>query len=444
MRPAPVPAVTAALVLAILVSGVGTLAGSDNRDRWRAFEAEHRDLLRRGTASQKMLVLEEFASEDYEEASAYLLGLVRKAREPATALKAAEILGGHRNETALRLVGDPVRATPAADPRLLRAFFLQDHRDAPEVALSAILESRDPAVRTLAIPVAIRADPVPPTLVRGLTLLVGEEHPPALRRAAADALGRIPDPAGIPLLIRALEDPLLEEPARNGLLRLTGQEHWTDADSWRTWWAKANAGGDYAPAVLPDPDFAVRHAKLLEENGDGFGGGVAAMFYGRKVTGKNLLFLLDASASMRSDGRIERLRDELGTMLPGLSPRRRFGFVLFPIETWPNGPLVPATEENVVRAIQYANFIRPDANTPMMAAFRHAFEKVVDEERVDTLYLLSDGQPTDYPPHRVREEVLEYNERRGVTIHTISLGGEGRELLEIIARENGGEFWEAP
>ena len=60
----------------------------------------------------------------------------------------------------------------------------------------------------------------------------------------------------------------------------------------------------------------------------------------------------------------------------------------------------------------------------------------------DTIYLLSDGEPS---AGRIRDlegisrEIKAQNRVRGVTIHCIAFG-EDSELLKRLAKENGGEF----
>lgn len=434
-------------VVAVFLTGnfTGKASGQeDTRKQWRSFYDANRDALRRGAISEQLFILETFAEQDYPEASEFLFDWIRKTNtsSPATARKAAEVLGSHKNGKALQLVSDPVRKNPAGNLNLLRAFFVQNPPDVSAVALEVMKTSSDPGIRAAAIPVAAQMKLVDPVLLRGLIYFTKEDQPAALRRASAEALGRINSEDGIPTLIEMLADPLLEEISRDALLRLTGEDHWTDAEAWNNWWREVGSEDSYHPNPLSEKEFVKMRDELARAKDDPTGE-LAAVFYGRKIKGKSILFLLDASKSMENDGRIERLKQEFKTMFLELSPKRRFALILFPHDVFPSGPLVLATEENKSRATQFTKLIRPDGQTPMMAAFKYAFEELVVEENVDTIYLLSDGEPTDYPAHRVRENVLEYNGSLAVQIHTIWLGGNGKQLLEFIARESGGNFWEA-
>ena len=65
-----------------------------------------------------------------------------------------------------------------------------------------------------------------------------------------------------------------------------------------------------------------------------------------------------------------------------------------------------------------------------------------DDPDVDTIYVLSDGEPTAggvTDPHGIREDVQFWNKHRGVEIHTIAVGG-SLEVLEWLAADSGGTY----
>ena len=71
-----------------------------------------------------------------------------------------------------------------------------------------------------------------------------------------------------------------------------------------------------------------------------------------------------------------------------------------------------------------------------------SLERGLKDRRVDTVYLLTDGQPTtgrytDTPG--ILRGVEELNRVRGVTIHCIAFGEES-DLLRKIAEQNGGVY----
>jgi hypothetical protein len=72
----------------------------------------------------------------------------------------------------------------------------------------------------------------------------------------------------------------------------------------------------------------------------------------------------------------------------------------------------------------------------LAAAYRH--------RGVDTIYLLTDGQATTgelVAPLAIERRVLDWNRRRRLVIHAISLGGEN-ELLRRLAAATGGQYVE--
>ena len=71
-----------------------------------------------------------------------------------------------------------------------------------------------------------------------------------------------------------------------------------------------------------------------------------------------------------------------------------------------------------------------------------ALDKAFALEDVDTIYLLSDGQPAGGKiddPLLLRQEIQAWNATRRIPIHTISLGGDVM-LLRRLAEDSGGVF----
>ncbi len=66
---------------------------------------------------------------------------------------------------------------------------------------------------------------------------------------------------------------------------------------------------------------------------------------------------------------------------------------------------------------------------------------------VDTMYVLSDGEPfggTD-DPHRIRTDVKFWNRHRRIKIHTIAIAiGGSLNILEWLAKDSGGRHVRMP
>jgi uncharacterized protein with von Willebrand factor type A (vWA) domain len=78
--------------------------------------------------------------------------------------------------------------------------------------------------------------------------------------------------------------------------------------------------------------------------------------------------------------------------------------------------------------------------TNLYDALKRAFEDV----DCDTIYILSDGQPTagaETDPKVIREDVAKWNATRHIRIHTIAVG-ERLDLLKALSSDAGGEHVE--
>jgi hypothetical protein len=91
-------------------------------------------------------------------------------------------------------------------------------------------------------------------------------------------------------------------------------------------------------------------------------------------------------------------------------------------------------------SVLYVEGLRAAGGTNVYEGLAAAFE----DEYVDTIYLLTDGDPsagaiTD--PLALREEVERWNSVRGIRIHCISVG-KASPLLSGIADDSGGDYTE--
>ncbi|MEM9283521.1 MAG: vWA domain-containing protein, partial [Verrucomicrobiota bacterium] len=260
------------------------------------------------------------------------------------------------------------------------------------------------------------------------------------RVEAAKALARWEDYHAVAALMEQLDDPLLREPVRDGLTRLTGQEFWGSRYSWKEWWKEQQ--GDYTPEPM-DPEafeaFEAEREKEAKENS-------SLEFFGVEITGKNILFVLDCSGSMWYEERITRLKDELNAMIGSLDPSYQFGLLLFPEASVPGKDFDEASDRYRERVQDFVNQMTADGETPMAAALHHAYKRIVSRENVDTIYLLSDGVPSDVTPEILLNEVAGYFEEFGTTIHTVFIGDdlEGQLLMDQVATVTGGRFVHVP
>lgn len=147
--------------------------------------------------------------------------------------------------------------------------------------------------------------------------------------------------------------------------------------------------------VNPAPtDWTSQLAADMEIGGDTAKEG-DAVFFGTSASGRDFVFILDCSGSMRArgNGRFIRARDELVNCISKLRPDQRFYVYLFNWSTFPmfsdDHPqeLIEATGENVAKLRAWLYSIQPDSGTDPRRALRGSLAM-----QPDAIFLLSDGK----------------------------------------------------
>lgn len=193
----------------------------------------------------------------------------------------------------------------------------------------------------------------------------------------------------------------------------------------------------------------------------GAGGGGGTTFMGVRTDAKRIAFILDFSASMRdADGRVGRLKRELGRALAGMPREARFTVILFglsPAEgarlvqkpdggsTWSNaipmppaGDWLPATEANKAAAIAWVGTRDPD---PQAGSATWDSMRLALSMGPEAIFLLTDGEFIDADLRELREEIEKGNAGRKVQINTVAFASEHDvQSLRLIAEENGGTY----
>ena len=423
------------------------LRGQDNSERWAEFTKSVFPILKRGVVAEQRLAVQKFSSEDYPEAARYLCEMIVSRRvPPALKLEASKILEGYQNPGALAAIETAVKASGGGNKFLLAPFIKQGKPESRAFLLDLVKKAKTPGIQALAIDgisLLPPGDAISPHYTNALIKWIEDEDTfHGIRLAATRALGRIPQKEVVPVLIEYLYDPLLMNEARDALLRLTGEKHWMDQTAWEEWWKTAQLA--FAPKSLDEKVFQAERKKLLDELGDN--NTLNAEFYGRKLEGKNILFLLDNSGSMIQDDRIGRLKEELNAMIEHLTEKYQFGFVIFPRQNVPGRDFDKATDRYRERALKFVEQMQPNGGTPMIQAIEYAFKRVVSRQNVDTIYLLSDGQPSDLGKEDLTNILLRWNEIYDVSINTIFIGDDirARGLMEQVAKDSGGSFFAVP
>ncbi len=185
-----------------------------------------------------------------------------------------------------------------------------------------------------------------------------------------------------------------------------------------------------------------------------------ARFFDIPVYGKNIIFIIDFSGSMKYQAKkkdprkkIEIARAELGNTLEKFKVAQRFNVILMSTEAIKINKrniaprMVASVEGNKKLAMKFVDSIwdqledikrgRGDMYDALMEAFQ--------EEKVDTIFILSDGKPT-YGKYVYKKNFLENlkknNRYRKIVVHTVLTGRTGTEakFMKDIAEVTGGMF----
>lgn len=379
--------------------------------------------------------------------------------------------------TLLELAGavDPrvvLETLVALDPRVAWA----DHDD----TLRPLLKDREPAVRRAAVP-RLGEFGINEAEWREEVLELAEDRDAATRMGAAIALGHLRTPEAIealhglvqddawsvrvealrvvgeirraeslPLLVERLEleSGRMREDVAAALRKLTGLDLGDGPARWRSWWDAE--GATYA---LPSPEEiaaleAERRAREAQFDS-------RAGFYGIPVTSERVAFLLDVSGSMieraeprpgrssaRPGGDTTRLdvaKEELELAVKELPEDCFFNLLFFETAVHAFSEELVRLERSVrPRAIRYVRDAWAQGATAVYPALEMAFADPV----VDTIYVLSDGHPTEgevTDPDEILARVRVWNAARHVRIHGVSVGRES-PLLRGLAEETGGRY----
>lgn len=258
---------------------------------------------------------------------------------------------------------------------------------------------------------------------------VREERIWQVRLACIEALGSTRRAEAIPPLIDALESLTgrLGRAARLALARLTGLDLSGDASAWRRWWREHV--DDFEPPTE-------RQAEWLQPDptADKYA------FYGVEIESDRAAFVLDVSGSMQGR-KLQVLKVQLGNVIERLPGDSLFNMIFFNAEIRPwKERLEPLTRKNRQAALDAVRYLDADGATNLYGAVMAALA----DERVDSIYLLSDGQPTAgsiINLAQICDALAEMNRHRRIAFHVILIGYQS-EALRRLAADSGGTYVE--
>ncbi len=278
-----------------------------------------------------------------------------------------------------------------------------------------------------------------------------------VRLASAQALTASGDKSVVLPLITAIakERGRMKWEINDGLKKLTRVDKSGDPAAWKSWWDKFGDDflfGNYQPGPL-----------------DGQEKRTVTSFYGLRLNSEHVAFLVDVSASMNEtaqwksefqpgepkpegDRRIDIARYELKRAINGLPDNAEFSLVRIGSKATPiRGQLLRSGAGSRGDAISFMNQTEVTLGTDIFGAFRKAFEWTggawnapLTPNSLDTLYLISDGDPTvgltDRP--QLVERVIDTFHFKKVLVHCVAISPPGHGVLVLKGISDGtrGDF----
>jgi len=256
------------------------------------------------------------------------------------------------------------------------------------------------------------------------------------RLQAVDVLGEIKTSSALRHLIDAVGDarPAVTARAVRHLQELTGLKH-TKKEAWEQWWQENGAGFDFSQGRR-------KEARTADST-------VAATFNGITFESDHTAFLIDVSENMshalksESSTKAAAARKELDETLTRLQGRLSFSLFAYADEVRPFSKkgAVELNEKSHQKALEFVD----QEGTHGKKNIWLALETVLADPSIDTVFLLSSGEPEvgEYVHwNRVTWHLRELNRFRKVVVHAIAYSDSEfyRGQLEHIAEATGGEF----
>lgn len=223
-----------------------------------------------------------------------------------------------------------------------------------------------------------------------------------------------------------------------------------DPQAWRAFWKR-------------EQDNIVVPKVLARERGNGT---TRAQFFGVPVTGASIAFLIDTSGSMEKEvlgtaaptgrrsadaSRLGAAKEQIVLAVSAMDPNARYQVMTFAgkAQVWTREPVKPGPHST--RSLtELLSRLRPNGGTNLFDGLVKALQLdelgygQQHEMRIDELFVLSDGEPTEgdvRDPDEMLRVVREANKYAKVRIHCVFTGtGTGADLLRRLAEENDGVF----
>lgn len=367
------------------------------------------------------------------------------ARLPADALDAAvdQVMNAVNKGRDVELRSRAVAGLGRVDSEKVRETLRKIARDEPDLslrlaALDALAELGDDATVELCVTELLRSPEW------------------RIRAAAIRTLVKIPRKNAIPALIQsvAVEVGRLVDDAEQALFALTGMAFNGDAALWKDWWQKNKDTFE-----IGGVGEAVAAASSEWKNAPGH-----VSFYGITTRSNRILFVIDRSGSMAepvgdantgpgAETKMAAAKQQLKAAVAGLQDGDLFNIVSYAVDVGRWEKKMQKSSTKVQKRVE--KYIDKDVQAgggtnihdALMEAFRLAGIGAMDkayDSNVDTIFFLTDGQPTVgevQDPTEILRRVQEWNRLARVVVHAVGIGKDhDAAFLRRLASENGGQY----
>jgi hypothetical protein len=289
--------------------------------------------------------------------------------------------------------------------------------------------------------------------------LLEEDEDPTFKADLILLLGDRRRPDAVVLLLEALDAKhrRVASAAAEALEAITGQSLGFDRARWTTWWETQGQ----AALVQPEPPTngesvtVADEPVIIEEPEPHVTRSLLPDFYGLKLTGKDIVFVLDISGSVGAGG-VAAAKRKLVDAVESLGSDVYIAALFFSEEVHMWKPaMVRATPRNKAELSHFLRGIQPgrktDVFTPLNAAIQIVRRRVEARQasgqpirEAITLVVVSDGVETHSvtPPHIVADK-LDRLDPRYTVVHAVALGSKGSRLMAELARRGGGHYVQA-
>jgi len=346
---------------------------------------------------------------------------------------AARSLGLLRFEPATRALEPLTRdGDPYVRANALEALARIDPKEQRERFLAAVEHDADGGVRCAllgALPAIY-----PDATLAASTAAGRDDADWRPRMQAVDNLAAIRTKESVDALVERTGDgrPAVQERAMEALRKTTGKEI-RDAQGWSAWWRANRETFTFPEGVGPGEGGAEEHKTVA---------------YGIPLASDHVAFVIDASARMADrleatgTSKADAARDELERVLGELHGRLVFNVYTYreEIDAFRKKPVALDAKQQK-KAVDFVK----EKTTAGAKDIWNVLETVVTDPDIDTVYLLSSGEPdVGLYVHwnRVTSHLADINRFHKVTVHTVVYSERQwfRDQLEKIAEATGGRF----